>query len=63
MSEPGELLKYVRGAMPAVSDEEHERMQAAVDEQKPPALILYVEIVEVSGPVFNGSQTSRLACH
>lgn len=54
MSDPGELLKYVRSAMPAVTDEEHERMQAAVDEEKPPTLILHVEIVEVSGPVLNG---------
>jgi hypothetical protein len=43
------LVGWVREAMPGVGEREHERLRAAVEADRPPALLLHVHILEVSG--------------
>ena len=42
------LVGWVRAAMPGVGEREHERLRAAVEADRPPALLLHVHVLEVS---------------
>ncbi len=49
VDEGARLVGWVREAMPGVGEREHERLRAAVEADRPPALLLHVHILEVSG--------------